>query len=72
MANLQQSVILLGDQLVSLQKTVGTKMWLKLYFLLCKCAFKYNKTQFNWIKLNKVLNQDNNNISVKYSRSTTR
>ena len=50
-AYLQQSVILLGDPLVSLQKQVSLRCdWN--YTSFCVTAFKYNKTQFNWDKLN--------------------
>ena len=50
-ADLQPSVILLGDQLVSLQKQVSLRCdWN--YTSFCVTAFKYKKTQFNWEKLN--------------------
>ena len=50
-ADLQTSVILLGDQPVSLQKQMRLKCdWN--YTSFCVTAFKYNKTQFNWDKLN--------------------
>ena len=45
-ADLQQSVILLGDQLVSLQKQVRPRCdWN--YTSFCVMAFRYKKTQFN-------------------------
>ena len=49
-ADLQQSVILLAGQFISLQKQVRLRCdWN--YTSFCVMAFKYNKTQFNWDKV---------------------
>ena len=65
--DLQQSVILLRDQLVSLQKQVRPRCdWVYLSF--CVTAFKYDKAQFNWDKVKQgLLNQGN--ISVEKAMS---
>ena len=65
MANLQQSVILLGDQLVSLQKQMRLKCdWN--YTSFCVTAYKYNKTQFNWDKVKQhLLNQGNISVDIQ-------
>ena len=65
MANLQQSVILLGDQLVSLQKQMRLKCdWN--YTSFCVTAYKYNKTQFNWDKVKQhLLNQGNIYVDIQ-------
>ena len=64
MANLQQSVILLGDQTVSLQKQMRLKCdWN--YTSFCVTAYKYNKTQFNWDKVKQhLLNQGNISVDI--------
>ena len=64
-ANLQQSVIFLGDQLVSLQKQVRLRCdWN--YTSFCVTAFKYNKTQFNWDKVKQqLLNQGNISVDIQ-------
>ena len=66
-ADLQQSVISLGDQLISLQKQVRPRCdWVYLSF--CVTAFKYDKAQFNWDKVKQgLLNQGN--ISVEKAMS---
>ena len=49
-ADLQQYVILLADQFISLQKQVKLRCdWN--YTSFCVTAFKYKKTQFNWDKV---------------------
>ena len=64
-ADLQQSVILLGVQLVSLQKQVRLRCdWN--YTSFCVTAFKYNKTQFNWDKVKQhLLNQCNISVDIQ-------
>ena len=66
MADLQTSVILLGDQLVNLQKQVSLRCdWN--YTSFCVTAFKYNKTQFKWVKVKQhLLNQDNISVDIQY------
>ena len=66
MADLQKSVILLGDQLVSLQKQVRLRCdWN--YTSFCVTAFKYNKTEFKWNKVKQhLLNQDNIFVDIQY------
>ena len=50
-ADLQQTVILLGDQLVHLQKQLRLKCdWN--YTSFCVTAHKYNQSRFNWDKSN--------------------
>ena len=63
--DLQQSVILLRDQLVSLQKQVRPRCdWN--YTSFCVMAFKYNKTQFNWDKVKQhLLNQGNISVDIQ-------
>ena len=64
-ADLQQSVISLGDQLVSLQKQVSLRCdWN--YTSFCVTAYKYNKTQFNWDKVKQhLLNQGNISVDIQ-------
>ena len=66
MADLQKSVILLGDQLVSLQKQVRLRCdWN--YTSFCVTVFKYNKTEFKWDKVKQhLLNQDNIFVDIQY------
>ena len=63
-ADLQQSVILLGDQLVSLRKRVRPRRdWN--YTSFCVTAFKYKKTQLNWDKVKRhLLNQGNISVDI--------
>ena len=65
-ADLQTSVILLGDQLVNLQKQVSLRCdWN--YTSFCVTAFKYNKTQFKWVKVkHHLLNQDNISVDIQH------
>ena len=64
-ADLQQSVILLGHKLVSLQKQVRLRCdWN--YTSFCITAFRYNKTQFNWHKVKQhLLNQGNISVDIQ-------
>ena len=64
-ANLQQSVILLGDQPVSLQKQMRLKCdWN--YTSFCVTAYKYYKTQFNWGKVKQhLLNHGNISVDIQ-------
>ena len=66
MADLQTSFILLGDQLVNLQKQVSLRCdWN--YTSFCVTAFKYNKTQFKWVKVKQhLLKQDNISVDIQY------
>lgn len=64
-ADLQQSVILSRNQLISLQKQVRLRCdWNYTFF--CVMAFKYNKTQFNWDKVKQhLLNQGNISVDIQ-------
>lgn len=64
-ADLQQSVILSRNQLISLQKQVRLRCdWN--YTSFCVMAFKYNKTQFNWDKVKQhLLNQGNISVDIQ-------
>ena len=72
MADLQTSVILLGDQLVNLQKQVSLRCdWN--YTSFCVMAFKYNKTQFNWDKVKQhLLNQGNISVDIQDLQQETK
>lgn len=65
MGDLQQSVILLGDQLVSLPRQVRLRCdWN--YTSFCATAFKNKKTQFNWDKVKQhLLNQGNISVAIQ-------
>ena len=70
--DLQQSVILLRDQLVSLQKQVRPRCdWN--YTSFCVMAFKYNKTQFNWDRVKQhLLNQGNISVDIQDLQQETK
>lgn len=65
MADLQQTVILLGDQLVSLQKQWRLKCD-RNYTSFCVTAHKYNQSRFNWDKIKQhLLNQENISLDIQ-------
>ena len=71
-ADLQQSVILLGVQLVSLQKQVRLRCdWN--YTSFCVTAFKYNKTEFKWNKVKQhLLNPGNISVDIQDLQQETK
>ena len=71
-ADLQQSVISLGDQLISLQKQVRPRCdWN--YTSFCVMAFRYKKTQFNWDKVKQhLLNPGNISVDIQDLQQETK